>query len=260
MVFVTVLGDGLTFDQFHHEVRPTTVGRAGIEYAGDVRMVHERQGLTFRLEAGDHLPRIHARLDDLEGYLATDRLVLLSHVHDAHAAFTDLLQQLVRADPHAGALQPRCIDRATLTQTRWRSVKRSLRDLMGRQQILEAAQQIWMARAGPLQIGLACLGRGLLQGGQENGSLVALVAVGHFPLRCAPACYLRIRDEEHARPGVLTLVVLATVTGDATLLIDAVLAFAAVSARGECSCCPWQNRLSKAHHETVRNRGLPHLT
>ena len=42
--------------------------------------------------------RVHARLDDLQGDRALDRLGLLGHVDDAHAAFADLLQQLVGAD------------------------------------------------------------------------------------------------------------------------------------------------------------------
>ena len=47
--------------------------------------------------------RVHARLDDLEGHAAADRLRLLGHVDDAHAPFADLLEQLVRADHRAGA-------------------------------------------------------------------------------------------------------------------------------------------------------------
>ena len=43
----------------------------------------------------------------LEGDLAPDRLALLGHEDDAHAAFADLLQQLVRADDRAGPF-PRC--------------------------------------------------------------------------------------------------------------------------------------------------------
>ena len=76
----------------------------GIEHLGDVRMVHQRQRLPLGLEAGDHLPRVHARLDDLERDRPLDRLGLLGHEDDAHAAFADLLQQLVRADDRAGAL------------------------------------------------------------------------------------------------------------------------------------------------------------
>ena len=47
-------------------------------------------------------PGVHARLDDLQGHLAADRLPLLGHVDDAHAAFADLLQELVAADEGAG--------------------------------------------------------------------------------------------------------------------------------------------------------------
>ena len=56
---------------------------------------HQGQRLPLRLEAGDHLARIHARLKDLEGNLAADRLLLLGHEDDAKAAFADLLQQLI---------------------------------------------------------------------------------------------------------------------------------------------------------------------
>ena len=43
------------------------------------------------------LPGVHAGLDDLQGDLAPDRLLLLGHVHDAHAALADLLQELITA-------------------------------------------------------------------------------------------------------------------------------------------------------------------
>ena len=64
-------------------------------------MVHQGQGLPLGLEAGDHLAAVHAGLDDLQGDLALDRLGLLGHEDDAHAAFADLLQQLVGADQRA---------------------------------------------------------------------------------------------------------------------------------------------------------------
>ena len=70
---------------------------------GDVRVVHHRQGLAFGLEAGDHLAGVHPRLDDLQGHFSVHRLLLLGHVDHAHAAFADLLQELVAADGRAGA-------------------------------------------------------------------------------------------------------------------------------------------------------------
>ena len=100
---VAVLGDGNAVDQFHHEVGPARVGGAGVEDLGDVGVVHQGQGLPLGLEAGDHLAGVHARLDDLQGHLAAHGRVLLGHVDDAHAAFADLLQELVGADDRAGS-------------------------------------------------------------------------------------------------------------------------------------------------------------
>jgi hypothetical protein len=54
-------------------------------------VVHHRQRLPLGLEAGDDLAAVHAGLDDLEGDLALDRVRLLGHEHDAHAALADLL-------------------------------------------------------------------------------------------------------------------------------------------------------------------------
>jgi hypothetical protein len=77
---------------------------------GDVRVIHDRQRLPLRLEAGDDLPCIHARLDDFEGHFAADRLLLLGHEDQPHAAFTDLLHELIGADHRAGPLADRVID------------------------------------------------------------------------------------------------------------------------------------------------------
>ena len=74
------------------------VGGPGVEDLGDVRVVHQGQGLPLGLEPGDHLPRVHPRLDHLQGDPPADRLGLLGHEHHAHPALADLLQQLVRAD------------------------------------------------------------------------------------------------------------------------------------------------------------------
>ena len=73
-------------------------------------MVHQGQRLPLRLEAGDDLGGVHARLDDLEGDHAADRLLLLGHVDHAEAAFADLLQQLVRADHATNVFAQRVAD------------------------------------------------------------------------------------------------------------------------------------------------------
>ena len=101
-VLVAVLRDRHALDQLHHEVRPAGVGHAGVEDLGDVRVVHQRQRLPLGLEAGDHLPRVHPRLDDLQRDLALDRRGLLGHEDRAVAALADRLEQLVAADHGAG--------------------------------------------------------------------------------------------------------------------------------------------------------------
>src|SRR4029077_3012653 len=93
-----IIGDSESSYQFHYEVRPARGCRAGIMNLGNVRMVHQRQGLTLRLEPRDNLAGVHAKLDYLQGHLATNRLLLFGHVHNTAAAFADLFQQLVTAN------------------------------------------------------------------------------------------------------------------------------------------------------------------
>ena len=118
--------------------RPDSRG-PGVEDAGDVDMVHHRQGLPLGLEAGDDLPAVHARLDDLEGDLALDRLGLLGHIDDAHAPFADLLQQLVGADLRAGAFGSRLVEcwAASRGNGRWRNLEEATQQLLGPQQALD---------------------------------------------------------------------------------------------------------------------------
>ena len=62
-------------------------------------MVHQGQGLPLGFEAGEDLFGIHAQLDDFQRHPAADRLLLLSHIDYATAAFANLLEQFVAANP-----------------------------------------------------------------------------------------------------------------------------------------------------------------
>jgi hypothetical protein len=95
---------GNPLNQFHHEIRLFFVRRSSIEHLGDVGVVHQGQCLPFGLKARHDLPGIHADLDDFERHFALDRLTLFGHKHRAHAAFADLLHELVRADLSADVL------------------------------------------------------------------------------------------------------------------------------------------------------------
>ena len=61
-------------------------------------MVHQGQGLPLSLESGDYLVGIQTGPDDLQGHSSPDWTFLLGHVHNAHAPFADLSQELVGAD------------------------------------------------------------------------------------------------------------------------------------------------------------------
>src|SRR5439155_21785658 len=133
--------------------RPARFRSSGIEDAGDVEMVHHRQGLAFGLEAGDHLAAVHAGLNDFQGYLALDGLDLLGHEDCTHAAFAELLQELVRADDRAGALADRLIDGGSRGAA-WGFEKAAQLPLQF-QQALDVGSQSRIARAGFIQVGRA---------------------------------------------------------------------------------------------------------
>ena len=75
-ILVAVVGQGDAADELHHEIGPARIGLACVEHVGDIGMVHQGQGLSLGLQSGDHLPGVHARLDDLQGHFAAHRLVL----------------------------------------------------------------------------------------------------------------------------------------------------------------------------------------
>ena len=60
-----------------------------------MRVIHQRQRLPFALEARNHLPAVHARLDDLERHVPAKRVRLLRVIDHAHAAFPELANQFV---------------------------------------------------------------------------------------------------------------------------------------------------------------------
>ena len=64
-------------------------------------MIHQRQRLAFGFKAGDDVFRVHPRFNDLQRYLAGNRLFLLSNVNDAEAPFADLLAEFVGSDLRA---------------------------------------------------------------------------------------------------------------------------------------------------------------
>ena len=105
---VAILGEGDALDVLHDEERPAALGRAAVEHLGDVRVVHQGQGLPLRLEPRQDGPRVHPRLDELQRHDSPNRLRLLGLPDRAHPPCANLLEQPVAAGDHgADAARPR---------------------------------------------------------------------------------------------------------------------------------------------------------
>ena len=101
-VLVAVIADLDAAHQFHDEVRAPRFGGAGVQHLGNVRMVHERQGLPLCLKACDHGLGVHAQFDDFQRHPTAHRFLLFGHVNHAATALADLLEEFVAADAIAG--------------------------------------------------------------------------------------------------------------------------------------------------------------
>ena len=124
------------------------------------------------------LGRVHARLDDLQGDAALDRLGLLGHPDGAHAALAEFLQQLVGPDARAdrfagpGTAHP-CPERAGPErspgrgQVRRRLSRKSPAWAWACSRRSTCAAQVGVPPQACVQEGGALLGRALAQGGQE---------------------------------------------------------------------------------------------
>ena len=145
-------------------------------------MVHHGQRLPLGLEAGDDLAAVHAGLDDLEGDLALHRLGLLGHEDGAHAAFANLLKQLVRADDRARAFQQGLVDGRTAGNRRL--FQKTPRPEMIHDQFFDVAPEFRIVAASLIQKGGALCG-GKVQRLVKKLTNVLIAFGGHAaPLNC----------------------------------------------------------------------------
>src|SRR6185503_7561900 len=84
---VAIARDRDSVHQLHCKIRAALWRGTSIEHSRDVRVIHQRQCLSFALEARDHLPTVHARFDDFKGEVASERVSLLRVIDHAHSAF-----------------------------------------------------------------------------------------------------------------------------------------------------------------------------
>ena len=176
-VLVAVIGDLDAAHQFHDEVGPARFRRAGVQHLGDVRMVHQRQRLPLGLEPGDDALGVHAQLDDLERDAAADRFLLLGHINHAAAAFADLLEQFVAANPVAGFFGQRNGSSGCPPQRgSGGDFQESARLLGGIEQRFDApAQRASSVAAGLIEIGRAVCRRQLPRRGKDDFFWIRLV-------------------------------------------------------------------------------------
>ena len=92
---ITVVRDRFATHQYHYKIRSPRIRRPAVVDPRNVRMVHNRQRLTFGFESCQCLARVHSQFDDLQSNSPTHRFRLLCHVDLAETAFTDLFEQLV---------------------------------------------------------------------------------------------------------------------------------------------------------------------
>jgi len=78
LFLVAILSNGQTRDQFHHEIGVPGLGFPGIEYSERCSDGPSARAPAAPLQTGNHLARVHARLDDLQGHRAPDGLGLLA--------------------------------------------------------------------------------------------------------------------------------------------------------------------------------------
>ncbi len=166
LVLVAELGDGQALDQFHDEVRPAARRLPRVEDFGDVRVVHQGQGLPFRLETGADLSGVHARLEDFQGHLAANGIVLLSHEDDAETALANLLQKLELTNDAAGPLDDRHVGAGN------HAGRRGLQEVAGTKMVLDhflhALLELGVIGTGLLHEATALCLRADFHSGSEN--------------------------------------------------------------------------------------------
>ena len=160
-----VMGIPLTSSMTKNGRPPSVVPASSTR--GDVGVVHHRQGLPLGLEPGEHRLGVHPGLDDLDRDGPLHRFGLLGHEDAAHAAFADLLDQLVlpredRAD--AGGRIAVIFrlrlglrgERERLCRCRFQKIAH---ERSGREHLLDPLPQVVVAGTCPGQVGCPFLGR-----------------------------------------------------------------------------------------------------
>ena len=114
-------------------------------------MIHQGQCLTLGLKPRDHLPRVHSRLDHLQGHLAAHRLLLLGDENQPKAPLADLLHEFIWADDCARSLEGAgCVPGDA--GRRNRLLEELAQVVVGEQQGVDARPEVCVALAGAVEV------------------------------------------------------------------------------------------------------------
>ena len=145
---IAVLGQRLPLDVLHDEVRTPVRRRAAVEQPRDVRMIERRDDLSLGPEAPDEILAVHAALHQLQRDPLAVRVVGAHGQKDrAHAAASDLLQDLVRADLGADVVVASVLSRGAVGHCAAHGAL-TLRVGMAFEQLPDVAKQLRVVSTG----------------------------------------------------------------------------------------------------------------
>src|SRR5712664_855428 len=182
-MLVAVFRDLDPADEFHDEVWATGFSRPCIENLGDVGVVHQRQCLPLGFKPGDHVLRVHSRLDDFQSDPPADRCLLFRHVNHPASALTYLLEQFVMANAVARFFSRRKRLSCSCWPLLCRSLKEITRVLIRKQQGFYSAAQFVVSLASLVQITIAVLRR-KAESFREDGNIRVRSTIHFTMLTC----------------------------------------------------------------------------
>jgi hypothetical protein len=151
LVRVAEYVDRKAFDIIHDEVRKAVFGGAAIQECGYIRVVEVGQNLPLMAEAAENGVSIHSALDELDRNL----LLILSvcsdrQVDGSHATVPDLSQDLIRPDTISRCKADLIIGDEFGSYPEDRRLNETAGLIVGSQQRLDFASQIWILGTGSI--------------------------------------------------------------------------------------------------------------
>ena len=158
--------------QLHDKVRLAIRSGPSIENPGNVRVIHEGQGLAFRLKSRHDFFRFFARSDHLHSDSSSHWLDLLGHVDNAEPPFADLLQKFVATDFLATEVLDFSEVNRRMIDTGRRLLKKLPITFMGGDKCRDAIEEGGIGRTNLAQISFPSLCLRDLDRYRENGVII----------------------------------------------------------------------------------------